>query len=84
MGHFHGSSHLLLTQFLHIEITYRVRDATCRNDLYPVGTVLNVVPNCRRDVVNTISEIWPTSKSLISGEDISITMTARHRDIIAR
>jgi hypothetical protein len=53
----YGSAHLLFAQFLHIEVTHGIGNATRRHQFYPVGTVLDVASNSRKDTVRRVRKV---------------------------
>jgi hypothetical protein len=71
--HLYGSPHLLFAQFLHIEITHGIGNATSCHQFYPIGTVLDVVPNGRRDTVYRVRKIGARGQSLIRRQSIGVS-----------
>ena len=58
-------AHLLLAQFLHVEIAKRVSDAACSHELYPVCPILEVTSGDDADLVNCVGDIRTAWKGLI-------------------
>ena len=81
--HLHGSAHLLFAQFLHIEVTHGIGNATRRHQFYPVGTVLDVVSNSRRDTVHRVRKIGARGQSLVRRQSVGVSMTTRNRNEVA-
>ena len=74
--HLHGSAHLLFAQFLHIEVAHGVGNATRRHQFYPIGTVLDVMSNRRRDTVHRVRKIGARGQSLVGRQSVGVPMAA--------
>jgi hypothetical protein len=76
----YGCPHLLFAQFLHIEVAHGIGNATRRHQFYPVGTVLDVVSNSRRDTVHRVRKIGARGQSLVRRQSVGVAMTACDRN----